>query len=268
MTQPVCTYNLPKSVMISGASGAIGSALCVTLASLGVRIVAVGRSETKLTKLVASLSCGASWRHQFLTLDFSDEGSITNFGQELVSRRLYIDGVVVNPPRISPRSDSFPKTEDWNSIFQATFLGPLRFLEFSVESIRQCESEIKRIAIISGISSKQVLSHYSMNNAIRSAWAAQAKTLAFALGPESIHVNTLSIGGALTPVYRSQIVKKAKNAGITLERQLELETANIPLRKYATIDEIVNGLMGLLSGFTDYMTGVNFPFEGGYLAHY
>jgi len=39
-----------------------------------------------------------------------------------------------------------------------------------------------------------------MNNVVRSAWAAQAKTLAFA---------TLSIGGLLTPAYTTGIETKA-----------------------------------------------------------
>jgi len=40
-----------------------------------------------------------------------------------------------------------------------------------------------------------------MNNVVRSAWAAQVKTLAFV---------TLSIGGLLTPAYTTGIETKAK----------------------------------------------------------
>jgi 3-oxoacyl-[acyl-carrier protein] reductase len=50
---------------------------------------------------------------------------------------------------------------------------------------------------------------------LRSAWLAEAKTLAFALGPRGIHVNTLSLGGTLTPVYRAAIEKRAAAAGMT-----------------------------------------------------
>ncbi len=158
--------------------------------------------------------------------------------------------------------------DEWDQVFQDVFLGPLHFLEFVINRMQISTSPVKRVAIVSGVSSKQVLSHYSMNNVIRSAWVAQAKTLAFALGKDKIHINTLSIGGLHTPAYSSRIKKKAADAGVSFEDQMIIETRNVPLRKYATINEPVEALSGLLSSFTEHMTGVNFPFEGGYFPQY
>ena len=59
------------------------------------------------------------------------------------------------------------------------------------------------MVVISAISSVQVLGHYALSNAVRAAWAAEAKTVAFALGAQGIHINTLSLGGILTPDYRN-----------------------------------------------------------------
>lgn len=268
MNSPACKFNLPKSVIVSGATGAIGSELCLALADNGVRIVAVARSVDKLLELIKRLPRPENYEHEYLELDFSDPESVRCFGEDLREKNIEIDGVVVNPPRVAPRGDSFPSDNDWLEVFQNVFLGPLNYLEHSVKQIRKSESEYKRIAVISGISSKQVLSHYSMNNVIRTAWAAQAKTLAFSLGQEGIHINTLSIGGLFTPAYKNRIQGKAADAGISFEEQMTLETENVPLRKYATIDETVHALIGILSGFTDHMTGVNFPFEGGYFPQY
>jgi 3-oxoacyl-[acyl-carrier protein] reductase len=70
-----------------------------------------------------------------------------------------------------------------------------------------------KIVIISGISSAQVMGHYASSNVIRCAWLAEAKTLAFALGDQGIHVNTLSLGGTLTPGYTASLESRAAKAG-------------------------------------------------------
>lgn len=268
MRHPTCTFELPRSIIISGATGAIGSEICRTLASKGVRVIAVARSEDRLRELLTELKSISALEHESLIVDFSDRTSVLAFGELMEKKRLEIDGIIVNPPRISPCTDSFPNLEDWEEVFFRVFLGPLSFLEHAITRVRLTESKYKRVAILSGISSKQVLSHYSLNNVIRSAWAAQAKTLAFSLGPEKIHINSLSIGGLHTPAYESRIHEKASESGISFDEQMRIETKNVPLGKYASIEETVEAVVGLLSGFTGHMTGVNFPFEGGYFQQY
>jgi 3-oxoacyl-[acyl-carrier protein] reductase len=114
----------------------------------------------------------------------------------------------------------------------------------------------------------QVLSHYATSNVIRCAWVGEAKTLAFALGERGIHVNTLSLGGTLSPWYSDAVGKRAAAAGMTYEERLAEETANVPLRKYGTPQEAAVAIEGLLSPFTDHMTGLNILHDGGFTRAY
>ena len=84
----------------------------------------------------------------------------------------------------------------------------------------------------------------------------------------TIHVNTLSLGGTLTPGYIASLEKRAVTAGATFEQRLAEETANIPLRKYGTPDEVAAAVEGLLSAFSDHMTGLNVLHEGGFTRGY
>ncbi|MDQ4060170.1 MAG: SDR family oxidoreductase, partial [Pseudomonadota bacterium] len=95
-----------------------------------------------------------------------------------------------------------------------------------------------------------------------------AKTLAFALGEQGNHVNTLSLGGTLVPWYKEGLEKRAANAGVTFEERLADETANIPLRKYGTPEEVGVVVEGLLSAFSDHMTGLNVLHDGGFTRAY
>ena len=96
----------------------------------------------------------------------------------------------------------------------------------------------------------------------------EAKTLAFALGPKGIYVNTLSLGGTLSPWYRDKIDDRAQRAGVTFEAQLAGETENVPLRKYAQPSEVAAVVEGLLSPLSDHMTGLNILHDGGFTRAY
>ena len=118
------------------------------------------------------------------------------------------------------------------------------------------------------MSSVQVLGHYATSNVIRCAWVGEAKTLAFALGERGIHINTLSLGGTLSPWYKAGLEKRAANAGVSYEDHLAEETSNIPLRKYGTPEEVAVAVEGLLSPFSDHMTGLNILHDGGFTRAY
>jgi 3-oxoacyl-[acyl-carrier protein] reductase len=92
--------------------------------------------------------------------------------------------------------------------------------------------------------------------------------LAFALGDRGIHVNTLSLGGTLTPGYAVSLERRAANAGVTIEHRLAEETSNVPLRKYGTPAEVAAAVEGLLSPFSDHVTGLNVLHDGGFTRAY
>jgi 3-oxoacyl-[acyl-carrier protein] reductase len=83
-----------------------------------------------------------------------------------------------------------------------------------------------------------------------------------------IHVNTLSVGGTLTPVYRAAIEKRAAAAGMTFNDRLTEETSNVPLGKYGSPEEVARAIETLLSGFSDHITGVNILHDGGFTRGY
>lgn len=73
------------------------------------------------------------------------------------------------------------------------------------------------------------------------------ETLAFAMGEREIHVNTLSLGGALTPDYVASIGHCATKAGMIFVELLAEEALNNPLRKYGSPEEVALAVEVLLS---------------------
>jgi 3-oxoacyl-[acyl-carrier protein] reductase len=50
--------------------------------------------------------------------------------------------------------------------------------------------------------------------------------------------------------------------------RLAEETSNVPLRKYGTPAEVAGAVEGLLSAFSDHMSGLNVLHDGGFTRAY
>jgi 3-oxoacyl-[acyl-carrier protein] reductase len=55
---------------------------------------------------------------------------------------------------------------------------------------------------------------------------------------------------------------------VSVEQRLADETENIPLKKYGSPKEVAAAVEGLLSAFSDHITGVNILHDGGFTRAY
>jgi 3-oxoacyl-[acyl-carrier protein] reductase len=261
---------MDATVLVTGATGGIGTALCSRLAASGFDLVLAARDEERLSVQRQALSGPGRGSVLTVAVDMTDEQSIGRFAAELMRYGTRLDGLVLMPPQVPPNADPLPGADNWGALFQTHVTGPLLLLKAAVAAMQPDPSSGRRakFVIVSGISSVRVLSQYATNNVIRAAWLAQAKTLAFALGERGIHVNTLSLGGTLTDHYVSLIQARADRAGRSFKKQLDAETSNVPLRKYGTPEEAAITIEALLSQMSDHMTGINLIQDGGFTRAY
>ncbi|MFO1038068.1 MAG: SDR family oxidoreductase [Geminicoccaceae bacterium] len=261
----------PRTVLVTGATGGIGRAVCARLARGGCSLVLAARDEGRLRSLGEELTAaGCRPACSWIAVDMASDASVEAFARDLAARGVALDGAVLMPPQPHATNDPLPSAETWREIFQTSFVGPLALLKAALATMRPDPRSGRRckVVIVSGISSAQVLGHYATSNVIRCAWLAEAKTLAFALGEQGIHVNTLSLGGTLSPWYVAGIERRAAASGMSYEERLAEETANVPLRKYARPEEVAVAVDGLLSSFSDHMTGLNILHDGGFTRAY
>lgn len=258
------------TILVTGATGGIGQAVCARLTDAGYSLVLTARNPARLSAMTDELTGSGRGACQWIDVDMASDASVERFAGELAARQIILDGVVLMPPQPHATNDPLPASGTWREIFQSSFVGPLALLKAAISRMQPDPTHGRRckIVILSGISSVQVLGHYATSNVLRCAWLAEAKTLAFALGEKGIHVNTLSLGGTLSPWYRAALESRAGGAGVSFDERLAEETANIPLRKYGTPDEVAVAVEGLLSAFSDHMTGVNILHDGGFTRAY
>jgi 3-oxoacyl-[acyl-carrier protein] reductase len=223
-----------------------------------------------MEQLIADLGTPDPHRFQALALDMTDRTSVASFASALADLDHHLDGAVIMPPQPTRTNEPLPEPEVWDALFEGSFIGPLSVLKAAISRMRPDPVAGRRakVVIVSGISSAQVLGHYATGNVLRTAWIAEAKTLAFALGPQGIHVNTVSFGGTLTPHYLNLLQTRADAAGISLDELLVRDTDNVPLRKYGTPQEAARTIEMLLSDVSDHLTGINLLQDGGFTRAY
>lgn len=260
MTAPV--------TLVTAATGGIGSALARRLADAGHRLVLLARREAALEALRGELA-GAG-QHITLPLDMARPQDAAGLAVALAGHGLGLDHAVIMPPQPHASAEPMPDAAVWRDLFETSFIGPLEVLKTAISCMRPDPESGRRskVVVVSGISSAQVLSHYATANVIRTAWVGQAKTLAFALGARGIHINTLSLGGTLSPWYRAAIETRAACHGMSFAERLAAETENVPLGKYGTPEEAAGAIETLLGPFSDHMTGTNLLHDGGFTRAY
>jgi len=264
------TNHQAMTVLVTGATGGIGKAVCAELAAQGYSLILTARNAERLAKACDELREKYQGNFDFIACDMADRASTDAFFPSLQKFNANLHGAVIMPPQIRRTEDCLPSATVWSDIFNGSFIGPLEVLKHAIATMKpRPQNGVRcKVVIISGLSSIHALENYATSNTLRCAWRGQEKTLAIAYGPQGIHVNTLSLGGTLTEGYRNGIADRAAKAGISFEQRLAAETDNVPLKKYGTPEEVAFSVATLLGPFTDHMTGQNIPHEGGFVRTY
>ena len=118
-----------KTILITGATGGIGQAVCTRLAERGYTLVLAARDHAKLRTLCERLSGAQPNPHSWIAVDMASDESVAAFGERLSDAQVALDGVVLMPPQPHSTSDPSPSSEVWRNLFQASFIGPLALLK-------------------------------------------------------------------------------------------------------------------------------------------
>jgi NAD(P)-dependent dehydrogenase (short-subunit alcohol dehydrogenase family) len=85
------------------------------------------------------------------------------------------------------------------------------------------------------------------------------RSAALELGPRGIRVNAVGPGSVATEAYRGRLARREREQGPTVEEALERDASFTALRRLATVDEVANGVLFLVSGLASGVTGHILP---------
>lgn len=238
-----------KNVLVSGASGDIGLAVCEKYLDQGCTVYALFRSNAEPLRLLRERHDNG---HRLITFqcDLANSENVSELVSYLSSVIPQLDILINNAGIVKDNLFSSMSFEDFNVVIETNMLSTFQLTKSMLKLLRGAEgATIINVASIAGIIASVGQANYS---ASKGALLGFTRTLAAELAPRGIRVNAVAPG-----MIASKMVKKVSR---TVVRDV---TNSIPLKRLGNCDEVANTIVWLSSSASSYIVGQTIVVDGG-----
>ena len=241
-----------RIVLVTGASGGIGSVLCRRFVEAGDTVLALDLEAAGLSALAAEL--GAD-RVMPLAVDLGDAAAVKAAVAQGVAVRGPVDVLVANAGGAQSGTLATTDAASWQRDVHLNLNGTYH----TVEAVRASMIERQRgaIVLIGSVNGMMALGHPAYS-AAKAGLISYTKALAIELGRHGIRANIVCPGTVKTPAWQARIDKNPQ-VFETLKKWY-------PLGDFATPDDVADAVMFLASPMARVITGVALPVDGGLMA--
>ena len=234
-----------NTVLITGASRGLGANFSKVLAAEGFKIIGVGRNKKNLKSVISNLP-NQNLEHEFLEIDITNEQEVF---EKLSGLNIY--GLVNNAGIANTKLLHEETYSNLSKIFNTNLLGSMNVSNAIIPNmIKNKSGKIINIASTLGY---RPLSYVGAYSATKAALIQVTKSQSIELARFNICVNALAPGYILTDINKEQL---EGDAGISLKKK-------IPLKRFATAEELDVIISMLLNRHNTYMTGAVIAVDGG-----
>jgi NAD(P)-dependent dehydrogenase (short-subunit alcohol dehydrogenase family) len=249
-----------RSILVTGATGALGRAAATALAEAGALLTVAGGNGPALTGLVDELT-GAGAGVTSVELRPESEDDAEAMVQAAVTAHGRLDGVLVasGMNKVAPITDM--PVADFEAVMDANVRGS--WLVCKAVG-RQLLAQGSGGSVVLVSSTRGRLGHpagYSAYCPSKAAVDLLAKTLAAEWGRAGVRVNALA-----PTVFRSDLTAWMYADDEKGRATREAMLSRIPLGRLAEPDDFVGALIYLLSDASAFLTGQVLYLDGGYTA--
>lgn len=243
-----------KRILVTGASSGIGRACAVMAAELGASVTLVARRAEALEETRQLMV--APERHRCLAWDFASGQDVAPLFADILK-----DGKLNGLVHAAGIGPAMPLAAiDMQEAKRVMEVNWLSFLAL----MKQCAK--KRVAepgfsvvVISSTSALSGSPGQSVYGASKGAVSSMVRTFAIELAPKGIRVNAVCPSNIKTPMFDAvvgEITDEAGQAALIAKQPLGLGEP----------EQVAAPVCFLLSEAASFITGVNLPVDGGYLA--
>ena len=238
-----------KRILVTGASSGIGRACAICASQLGAAVIATGRRLDALDETLTQ--CDGNGHQAFA-------GDITSaeFVRDLAEKSGKLDGLV-HAAGIGPMCPVGMLTaEHVSEVIQTNYYSFLELMKYySKNKYRNPHLSVVAISSVSAIVGWGGIVAYSGS---KGAISASVRSLAIELAPKGIRVNAVCPSNIKTPMYAAVVETSDEESEKKIIARQPLGLGNP--------EQVAWPVCFLLSDAASFITGVNLPVDGGYLA--
>lgn len=245
-----------KVVLITGGSKGIGLACAKAFLAEGAKVAIVSRSAENLERGAA-----ASGATLAIAADLTRAESARDMVRECQDKLGDID-VLVNSAGAAKRylPDDL-EASAWHAAMDAKYFTYIHAMDAVLPQMSARGSG--NVVNIIGMGGKVATSYHLPGGAANSALMLATVGLAQVYGPKGIRINAINPGATLTDRVREALRIEAMARKSTEDEMLAQGQARVPLRRYATAEEVADVTLFLASERASYVTGALVPMDGG-----
>jgi 3-oxoacyl-[acyl-carrier protein] reductase len=249
-----------KRAIVCGCTQGIGKAVAIELALLGASVTLVARNEAKLKNTAMELHESLQQKHEYITADFSDPGSLKNkIATYLKDRTIQILINNTGGPPGGLAVDAGP--EEFSQAFANHLICNQILMQACLDGMKA--AKYGRIINIISTSAKTPMLGLGVSNTIRGAVANWAKTISVELGEFGITVNNVLPGATMTARLQSLIRTRSEQSGKTEVEITDNMIKEIPAGRIGDPREVAVAAAFLATPAAGYINGINLPVDGG-----
>ncbi len=252
--------NSVRTALVLGGSKGLGFGVAEALVKRGVNVALVGRQEAALNAAEQKFA-GQPGSTVSFACDLSNRDSVSRMLRRIDERGVEIDILVLNGGGPPPIAASDFDEAFWHAQFGAMFMSQVEVATHFLPSMRR--RRFGRIIVVSSTSIREPIPGLAASNALRSALAGWAKTLATEVAGDGVTVNVVLPGRFATDRTARLDALDAADRGVDPAVIAAESQSEIPTGRYGSAQEFGAVVSFLASEEASYVTGIALPVDGG-----
>ena len=246
-----------RTAFVAAASRGLGRGVAIAFAAEGSDVGMCARDTTALDGVARAVE-GHGRTAVPVAADLTDPAAITAAIETTVARTGRLDALVVNAG--GPPPGDFETLDDtaWHAAVELTLMSAVRLIRAALPALRR--SDAASVLILGSTSTERPIGGLLLSNALRSAVAGLARTLATELAP-GVRVNAILTGRIRTA--RTEELARHRHHDEDVDAVLAREAEQIPARRFGTVEELARVAVFLSSPAASYVSGASVAVDGG-----
>ena len=253
-----------KIILVTGATGYLGSVISEGLAKAGAKVYINGRTEDSVNKIVDSL-IKKGYQAKSAIFDITNYKQVdkffSNFNEEV------IDALLINAYNGKGGTTATSSIQDFRDSYEISMVATHNLFQKSLPYLQPAKNKngdasVVNISSMYGMVSPDISIYDSENisnppfyGAAKAALIQWTKYTACEFAQKGIRVNSIS-PGAFPPIA---VKKNYLNMYKAIENK-------IPMKRVGSPEELIGPVVFLVSESASFVTGINLPVDGGWTA--